>query len=129
MNMPISILPFLMKYWMRALLAVSVPVMIYLVYDRIRESAIQETNQAWTSQLKEVEKRLANKVDEVRDSSQKVSSEVRTSIARQTSAINLALSSVSKGKPGDFLVVNNEGKCELRKDYTDTFLTIRNQLP
>lgn len=119
-----------MRYWMQALLVVAVPSLLYLLYDRIQESAVRENNAAWVSKMEEMEKRLSTKVDEVRVSSQKVAKKVDASIRRQTSEIDAQLKSfkLSTAAPGDFMVINESGKCEFRKEYSDAFISIRNSL-
>lgn len=125
-----TLIPFLMRYWMQALLVVAVPSMLYMAYDRIQESAIKENNQAWESKLTEMESRLSTKVDEVKTSSQEAARKVSASIKKQSSEIDSKLKSFKvTNAPGDFMVINTEsGKCEFRKEYTDAFISIRNTL-
>jgi len=119
----------------------------------IRYDAVKSNDEKWEARIEKFEKMAQEKIDAVRKESVEVAEKLRKDQAASNQTVNSAvenlrvfqrnllqatnrldksvtdLKSLPPPEPGDFMFVNNSGRCEFVPEYIENFRSIRNSLP
>lgn len=116
--------------YIKIALAVAIAAALSLGVYAIRQDAIADNEAVWEKRMSDMDEKANKVIDELRNSSIQLATTAQENTTRQSQAINAAVKRINKSSPaGTFVKPNQEGVCELTKDYQDSFREVRKTLP